>query len=55
MKPGDRVRVTKRKEGKSSNAISINNRIGTIYALDKFKITIEFSKDGQQPLEKAIV
>ncbi|WP_238899344.1 hypothetical protein [Clostridium sp. YIM B02500] len=47
MKVGQTARVTKTKEGKNSNTIKMNKRSGTIYALDKFKITVEFNKDGK--------
>ncbi|WP_035790241.1 hypothetical protein [Clostridium beijerinckii] len=47
MELGQTVRVTKTKEGKNSNTIKINNRPGIIYAVDKFKITVEFNKNGQ--------
>lgn len=47
MKVGDKVKVTKRKEGKNSYALNMNKRLGTIHSIDKYKITVEYLKDGK--------
>lgn len=47
LKVGDRVRITKNREGKNTYAIETNKRVTTIYYLDKHKITVQYEKDGQ--------
>jgi len=46
MKVGDKLRVTKKKDGKAFNETEIKNRTARVYALDT-KITVVYRKDGQ--------
>lgn len=46
MKVGDKLRVTKKKDGKAFNETEIRNRTARVYALDN-KITVVYRKDGQ--------
>lgn len=47
MEIGDKLKITKRREGKGSARIEREQRTARIYALDKHKITVVYRKDNK--------
>lgn len=55
MKIGDKLKITKKREGKGSARIEREQRTARICALDKHKITVVYRKDNKDLFKKALV